>query len=370
MIDSSSSSERKEKFAPKKMRRNFVNAASLNLLRGMATPFPRLSRMIDKVKEQKTDLNGFNIYEAISYIIFYLGFGVVAYSFVLPERWSIINSLYFCVCTMTTIGHGDLIPITTVSKMFTCVFACGGIAFLSIALASIGANLIEGEMQAIAKGKADELKNQINKLTDYALSRDEDGKEVSVDGKKPAAGAISSPSKATAIRKAAIPFVSILSFGGLMLSFLEHWHFAEGIYYALMTATTLGYGDFAPTTPLARLFAVCFYPVLVAATGSFFGSVSTFLLNRQRDKRNKATLNRELTIERIFEMDADGNGEVSKSEYIAFMLVELQMVEQDLLEQLFAQFDKLDVSGDGCLSEDDLEDIMKYTRENKAPALR
>lgn len=53
-------------------------------------------------------------------------------------------------------------------------------------------------------------------------------------------------------------------------------------------------------------------------------------------------------------MDADGNADVSKDEYIAFMLVELQLVERDILNELGTQFDKLDVSGDGSLNEDDL----------------
>ena len=45
------------------------------------------------------------------------------------EGWDVIDSLYFCVMTMSTIGYGDLAPTHKLSKIFTMVYA-----FLSIGL--------------------------------------------------------------------------------------------------------------------------------------------------------------------------------------------------------------------------------------------
>ena len=39
------------------------------------------------------------------------------------EGWSIIDSVYFSVMTMSTIGYGDLVPTSVFSKLFTIIFA-------------------------------------------------------------------------------------------------------------------------------------------------------------------------------------------------------------------------------------------------------
>mmetsp|Transcript_25359 Transcript_25359/g.74461 ORF Transcript_25359/g.74461 Transcript_25359/m.74461 type:complete len:459 (-) Transcript_25359:335-1711(-) len=42
---------------------------------------------------------------------------------------------------------------------------------------------------------------------------------------------------------------------------LEGWGWMDSSYFMMVTATTVGYGDFAPTHPLSRLFT-CFYSIL------------------------------------------------------------------------------------------------------------
>ncbi len=39
------------------------------------------------------------------------------------EGWSVVDSIYFSVMTMSTIGYGDLTPTTPLSKLFTVVFS-------------------------------------------------------------------------------------------------------------------------------------------------------------------------------------------------------------------------------------------------------
>ena len=39
------------------------------------------------------------------------------------EGWSVVDALYFCFMTMSTIGYGDLVPTSSLSKIFTIVYS-------------------------------------------------------------------------------------------------------------------------------------------------------------------------------------------------------------------------------------------------------
>lgn len=43
------------------------------------------------------------------------------------ERWNILNSIYFCVITLTTVGYGDFAPHNDIGKIFTMFYIIIGI---------------------------------------------------------------------------------------------------------------------------------------------------------------------------------------------------------------------------------------------------
>ncbi len=51
--------------------------------------------------------------------------GTIFYSTV--EGWGILDSLYFCVTTLATVGFGDLHPTTPLSKVFTTIYIVLGV---------------------------------------------------------------------------------------------------------------------------------------------------------------------------------------------------------------------------------------------------
>ena len=57
-----------------------------------------------------------------------VGTGTIFYHFV--EGWSYVDSLYFTVVMLTTIGFGDLHPTTEFSRIFTVLFILIGVSFI------------------------------------------------------------------------------------------------------------------------------------------------------------------------------------------------------------------------------------------------
>jgi len=55
--------------------------------------------------------------------------GTVAYHFL--EGWSFLDSLYFSVVTLATVGYGDLTPTTAPAKLFTVGYITVGIGIVA-----------------------------------------------------------------------------------------------------------------------------------------------------------------------------------------------------------------------------------------------
>ncbi len=55
--------------------------------------------------------------------------GTIAYSIL--EGWSLLDSLYFSVVTLATVGYGDLHPTTDLAKIFTIGYILAGIGIVA-----------------------------------------------------------------------------------------------------------------------------------------------------------------------------------------------------------------------------------------------
>lgn len=49
----------------------------------------------------------------------------------LVERWTLLDSLYFSVVTLATVGYGDLSPKTALGKAFTILYILAGMGILA-----------------------------------------------------------------------------------------------------------------------------------------------------------------------------------------------------------------------------------------------
>jgi voltage-gated potassium channel len=64
----------------------------------------------------------------VIYVVSIIAVGAAIYHWL--EGWSWLDSFYFVVITLTTIGYGDLSPTTPISKLVTIFYGLNGIIIL------------------------------------------------------------------------------------------------------------------------------------------------------------------------------------------------------------------------------------------------
>lgn len=61
-----------------------------------------------------------------------IGVGAVFYHYVEGLSW--LDSFYFCVITLTTVGYGDITPQTNIGKIFTMFYILIGVGIIASSL--------------------------------------------------------------------------------------------------------------------------------------------------------------------------------------------------------------------------------------------
>ncbi|KAL3911906.1 MAG: hypothetical protein SGARI_001416 [Bacillariaceae sp.] len=307
---------------------------------------------------------------AILNTIAYYAVGVIAYSYLLDTKWSIIDSVYFSVVVFTTVGYGDLAPTTRQGEIFTIFFAIWGITIIGIFLSVVGDMFVERRQ----KSRKDSLESARRKyLHNFQHGTYQTGKhpgmETPIEEEEPTID----PHDPNPLKESFLMYLGILKeqFWAIVsliviaipVIWIENWDAVKGIYWMVITGTTVGLGDETPTQPISKALCILYIPVAVYSVGRTLGLLAGTYQECRDDETEERFLNRALTLSDIQRMDFDSDGSVSREEFLIYMLTTLQKVDEEDINEILGLFRKLDRNGDGALCTMDVVASVKKTNE-------
>mmetsp|Transcript_17396 Transcript_17396/g.38046 ORF Transcript_17396/g.38046 Transcript_17396/m.38046 type:complete len:348 (+) Transcript_17396:94-1137(+) len=281
------------------------------------------------------------------------------------KGWSCMDSLYFAVVTISTVGYGDqgfaVGQSQAIDHLFGACYVFVGVLFVATNATDV---IHFFESQAEARLAAFRVAVRQEEAT-FVL--EDEIHELMVN-----------------VKMGTIQIILFLLVGALGMSFLEGWYLSDAFYWACVTLTTVGYGDKVPTSSVSKGFAILFILIgfgLVAAHLSLLGSLPYELkrlrmedkvLNQFGSNLEEAELaamlrSNEVGVLRTPNMlkdDASCRDRVSRAEFALWLLMKTGKVdlEQDVKHCLNV-FDKLDVGCNGNLGVDDIQRIVEDGRK-------
>jgi hypothetical protein len=330
------------------------------------------------------------------------------------EDWTLRDCIYFSVVTFTTVGYGDVTPLSSGGKLLTCFYTQFGHVTLTVYLAAYGHKFYSEKMDKLRKSEREgTLRNRDLLASSGEIPGDDTGvsntarldpianpikgiftkRYASVSAfiinaqrslsRKLTERLSGNNSISERILKSAIsivvfflPSVAFIIMGSVVVGYLEGWSWSDSIYWCTMTGTTVGYGDFSPSKRSTIWFSIFFIPFCVALMGGAIGKTADMYVTKEIKKNMTKLINREITLQDIDEMDQDGDDNVDLMEFVEFFLVRMNKVDKALLQQLHDQFSALDADGSGTLTKEDIDLLdqrkLKEMLDNSAhsPGLR
>ncbi|CAN1292885.1 Two-pore potassium channel 5 [Linum perenne] len=287
------------------------------------------------------------IRRALVLLSLYLFLGVVIYSlnrdhFSGTETHPVVDALYFCIVTMCTIGYGDIAPLTPITKAFACVFVLFGFGFIDILLSGVVNYVLDLQERMILAGI--QMGNSHHHHNHHRFS----ARNYIVDVEK---GRMRIRLK---VGLALGVVVLCVGMGALVLYSVEDMDWIDSIYLAVMSVTTVGYGDRAFKTLPGRLFAAAWLLVSTLAVARAFLYLAEFRVDKRHRRITNWVLHRDITVEDLLAADMNNTGFISKSEYVIYKLKEMGKIGEKDISQICNQFKKLDPNNLGKITLPDL----------------
>mmetsp|Transcript_8712 Transcript_8712/g.21026 ORF Transcript_8712/g.21026 Transcript_8712/m.21026 type:complete len:371 (+) Transcript_8712:259-1371(+) len=181
--------------------------------------------------------------------------------------WSFMGAVYFCVTVVTTIGYGTYTPETEAGKGFLLFYALVGIPAFIVMLTIMSETLLSPINMLIKQTVVLLVKQRWLRSTS----------SVSV-------------SSVAIVLLATFTTLFVLLWSCAFAAYNE-WPYLDAVYFALVTVTTIGFGDFSPDTNALVWVEHCMYIFYfifgLISMGTLIAAIQNKVVHHQERVRQK-----------------------------------------------------------------------------------
>mmetsp|Transcript_60712 Transcript_60712/g.188569 ORF Transcript_60712/g.188569 Transcript_60712/m.188569 type:complete len:398 (+) Transcript_60712:123-1316(+) len=271
------------------------------------------------------------------------------------EPWTLVDSLYFSMVTMSTVGFGDFAPSTAASKVFTCIYILIGVTFVFTQISEALCGTVDF-CERVLCGAMHRLLRRPQKVP----------ASPTADGFPQPLGPVAYWASHLSFPLVVLVLFQFLS-AAIFTACQDGLLFWDAFYHCMVTATTVGYGDVALSTQSARIWAFFHIALSVSWLAVLISEVQERKEIRRMELLQVQMAQRQLDKDLIQSLDTTGSG-VDKLEFVVGMLMELgaelcgQPLTWTAVMPFVRQFEAADLDKSGRLGKEDLALMVERRR--------
>ncbi|XP_039712272.1 potassium channel subfamily K member 16 [Pteropus medius] len=143
-----------------------------------------------------------------------------------PSNWNFGSSFFFAGTVVTTIGYGNRAPRTEAGQVFCVFYALVGIPLNVVFLNRLG-TWLRGHLTTLERWEDQPRRSQLLQILGLSLFL-------------------------------TLGTLVILVFPPMVFSHVEGWSFSEGFYFAFITLSTIGFGDYVIGTDPSKHYILVY----------------------------------------------------------------------------------------------------------------
>ncbi|XP_076029554.1 uncharacterized protein LOC143018218 [Oratosquilla oratoria] len=159
--------------------------------------------------------------------------------------WTLVDSLYFTMTLVTTIGYGNIVPTTRYGRMFSVLHALIGVPLTCILMAK-SSEMLSNKMLMLYKSAKQKRPQRHHKRLLYGVTW----------------------------LYLTVGFIVFMFLPSVAFVFLEDWNYDDALYCTFITLSTIGFGDYVPgygsERPYGELYKLAIIVWIMVALGYWF----------------------------------------------------------------------------------------------------